>query len=178
MTLCRRSYKSRKNAFERSEKTLEENNNNVLEDLEAVHEQLEVDSVHEVDEDSSDEIRSHVQEVKTEPSSCTTEEKSSDLSELPATSVENEGEGSKAQDSRIQEEITSLTTEHSRQNSVLESDMPSSGTLIKEEVISSLTVEPLRQNSDSERKMPSSGTLMKEEVISSLTAELRDIILM
>ncbi|KAJ7380368.1 snRNA transcription by RNA polymerase III [Desmophyllum pertusum] len=73
---------SKENAFERGEKTLEENNN-VLEDLEAIHDQLEVDSVLEVDEDSSDQIGSHVQDVKTEPSSCTTEEKSSDLSELP-----------------------------------------------------------------------------------------------
>ena len=83
---------TKEDIFEQRDKPLEENNNNVLEELEAVREKLEVDSVDLIDnKDSCDQTEPIVQKIS-EHSSCTIERKGSDLSETSTTCVGGKNE--------------------------------------------------------------------------------------
>ena len=75
----------------RENKSLEENNNNVVEELEAVREELEVASVLVVNKDLSHQTEPLVQESQAH-SSCATERKCSDLPELSTICVGNKNE--------------------------------------------------------------------------------------
>ena len=83
---------TKEDIFKRRDKPLEENNNNFLEELEAVREKLEVDSVDLIDsKDLCDQTEPIVQEIP-QHFSCTIERKASDLSETSTTCVGGKNE--------------------------------------------------------------------------------------
>lgn len=83
---------TKEEVFERRDKPLEENNNNFLQELEAVREKLEVDSVDLIDnKDSCDQTEPIVQQIP-EYSSSTIERKGSDLFETSTTCLGGKNE--------------------------------------------------------------------------------------